>query len=64
MSYCEAATVSDFEGEFVLQSNKGASTFIELHDGEDIVFSSQNIDDIQLSFITIDSGNNVDIDYL
>ena len=63
LSYCEAATVSDFENEFVIQSNKGASTFIELPDGEDIVFSSQNTDDIQLSFITIDSGNNINIDY-
>ena len=64
LAYCEAATVSDFEGDFTLQSNKGASTFIELPEGEDIVFSSQNIDDIQISFIKIDSGNNVDIDYL
>ena len=62
-AYCEAAIVSDFEGEFVIQSNKGASSFVELPEGENLMFDCQNMDDLQISLIKIDSENNIDIDY-
>ena len=60
--YCEASTISDFEGSFTLPGNKGASHFINLPSEEiNIVISTDQPDDINFLLVEIDQSNQVDL---
>ena len=59
--YCEALTISDFDGDFIISSNKGATHFVELPNNVDLVVSADYPENIQLSHLKIDSGNNVEV---
>ena len=61
-NYCSASTLSDFENNFTLSTNKGASLFIELpSENIDLTISSDSINDIQLSFIEINQNNSINV---
>jgi len=64
-SYCEALTIPDFEGSFILPSNKGASHFINLpSDDLGLIISTDYPNDIQFSYLKIDQYGNIDIESL
>ena len=60
--YCTSSTISDFEDTFLLPSNKGASQFINLPSEDlNLVISTDDVDDIQLSHLIIGENNSIDI---
>ena len=60
--YCEASTISDFEGSFTLPGNKGASHFINLPSEDiNIVVSTDQPEDINFLLIEINQDDQVDL---
>ena len=60
--YCTSSTISDFEDTFLLPINKGASQFINLPSEDlNLVISTDDVDDIQLSHLIIGENNSIEI---
>lgn len=62
LNYCSASSLSNFENNFNLLTNKGASLFIDLpSENIDLIISTENVSDIELSHVKINENNSIDI---
>ena len=64
-SYCTASTISDFENSFLISSNKGASSYINLpSDNMDLIIYTDFPNDINFTYLNITPNNQIHIESL